>query len=359
MNELRELRDQVDRIDTSIVRLLKERFEISRRIGAVKKKAKIEVYDPQRESEILSNIGKLASKLGLKEDDLKETYKQIILMSRNMQGKEENVAFLGPRGTFCEQASRTYFKNSSVKFVEHPTITDVFRAVSVGEADYGVTPVENSTEGSVNVALDLLLTSDLKVCGEIEQRIRHNLITKPGTKWHNVKTVISHPQAIAQCRKFLEENLPEARLKEVSSTSAAVMMVKKFKNTAAIGTELAAEIHDMEIVAHGIEDNPRNFTRFFVLSRNDAKPTGDDKTSIIFSVKHTPGALYDALQAFAKRNLNLSKIESRPARRVPWEYVFYCDFEGHRDEEKCQTALKDLESKCIFLKVLGSYPKAR
>jgi chorismate mutase/prephenate dehydratase len=359
MNQLKELRDQVDIIDASIVKLLKERVEVSRKIGTVKKKTKMDVYDPQRESEILSMMEKRASKLDLKKVDLVEIYRQILLMSRKVQEKEEKVAFLGPHGTFTEQASRTYFRNSSVKFIEHPTTTDVFRAVSVGDADYGVTPIENSTEGSLNVALDLLLTSDLNVCGEIEQRVRHNLITRSGANWHNVQTVISHPQALAQCRKFLEENLPGARLKEVSSTSKAVKMAKKFKNSAAIGTELAAKIHDMEIVAHGIEDNPRNFTRFFVLSRSDAKPTGDDKTSIIFSVKHTPGALYDALQAFAQRKLNLTKIESRPARRVPWEYVFYCDFEGHRDEKKCQAALKDLESKCMFLKVLGSYPKAR
>ena len=359
MNQIKKLRNQIDGLDTSIVKLLKERTELSRKIGTVKKRTRTEIYDPRREKDVIARIKKLGSKLGLKEDDLMETYAKILSMNRNVQGKKETVAFLGPRGTFCEQASRTYFKNSSVKFIEHPTITDVFRAISVGEADYGVTPVENSTEGSVNVALDLLLTSDLKVCGEIEQRIKHNLITKPGTKWHNVQTVISHPQAIAQCRKFLEENLPQAKMKEVSSTSAAVRMAKKLKNTAAIGTELAADIYDMDPVARGIEDNPKNYTRFFVLSRNDAKPTGDDKTSLIFSVKHVPGALFGALQALAKRRMNLTKIESRPTRRVPWEYVFYCDFEGHRDEEKCRAAIKDLESKCIFLKVLGSYPRAR
>jgi len=359
MNQIKELRDQIDGLDTSIVKLLKQRIELSRKIGIVKKRTKTEIYDPRREKNVIRRIKKLGSKLGLQEGDLLETYEKILSMSRNVQGKEETVAFLGPRGTFCEQASRIYFKSSRVKFVEHPTITDVFRAIGVGEADYGVTPVENSTEGSVNVALDLLLTSDLKVCGEIEQRIRHNLITRSGTNWHNVQTVISHPQAIAQCRKFLEENLPQTKMKEVSSTSAAVRVAGKSKNMAAIGTELAAEIYDMDLAARGIEDNPKNYTRFFVLSRNDAKPTGDDKTSLIFSVRHIPGALFDALQALAKRRINLTKIESRPTRRVPWEYVFYCDFEGHRDEEKCRAAIKDLESKCIFLKVLGSYPRAR
>ncbi len=359
MNQLKGLRDRIDELDNSIVKLLNERLEVSRRIGVIKKKAKMDIYDPRREKEILSRIVGLGSKFGMREEDLRETYEKILFMSKNMQEEPKKIAFLGPRGTFCEQASRTFFRSAPFKFSEHPTITDVFRAVNVGEADYGVTPIENSTEGSVNVALDLLLTSDLEVCGEIEQRIRHNLITRPGTNWHSVKTVVSHPQALAQCRKFLEENLPMARMKEVSSTSAAVNIAKNSKNTVAIGTKLAAKINGMKIAACGIEDNPRNFTRFFVLGREDTNPAGEDKTSIIFSVKHVPGALFDALQVFAKRNLNLTKIESRPARRVPWEYVFYCDFEGHRKEEKCQTALRDLESKCIFLKVLGSYPKAR
>ena len=349
----------MDRLDASIAKLLKERLELSRRIGVLKKKSRMEIHDPRREREILSNVGKLAHELGIRKDDLQEIYKKILSMSRKIQGIEEKVAFLGPSGTFCQQASRTYFKNSPVKFLEYLTIPDIFRTVSEGEADYGVIPVENSTEGSVNIALDLLLSSDLKVCGEIEERIRHNLITRPGTKWQDVRTVISHPQALAQCRKFLEENLVRARLKEVSSTSTAVRMAKRVRYTAAIGTELAAELYGMEVATRGIEDNPRNFTRFFVLSRNDVKPTGDDKTSIIFSVKHIPGALYGALQVFAKRKLNLTKIESRPTRRVPWEYVFYCDFEGHRVEEKCRSALKELESMCAFLKVLGSYPRAR
>jgi chorismate mutase/prephenate dehydratase len=349
----------MNQLDASIVELLSKRVELSRKIGRAKQKARMRVHDPQREKEVISRVVKLASGLGIREEDIRETYDKIISMSRNVQEKAERVAFLGPRGTFCEQASRTYFKNSAARFIAHPTIADVFRAVNVREADYGVTPVENSTEGSVNIALDLLLTSDLKVCGEIEERIRHNLITRPETKWQNLRTVISHPQALAQCRKFLEENLPQAKTKEVNSTSTAVNMAKRRRNVAAIGTELAAKIYGMDIAARGIEDNPKNFTRFFVLGPEDAEPTGDDKTSTIFSVKHVPGALFDALQAFAKRELNLTKIESRPTRRVPWEYVFYCDFEGHRNDEKCQAALKDLGSKCIFLKVLGSYPKAR
>ncbi len=359
MNELKELRDRIDELDNSIVKLLHERLKVSRRIGVLKKKDKLDVYDPRREREVLLRIVGLASKFGIREEDLRETYDRILVMSKNVQEKEKKVAFLGPRGTFCEQASRTFFRDAPFKFTEHPTITDVFRAVNVGETDYGVTPIENSTEGAVNVALDLLLTSDSKVCGEIEQRIRHNLITKPGINWHTVTTVVSHPQALAQCRSFLEENLPKAKTIEVSSTSAAVKIAMTSRNTAAIGTKLAAQLNNMEIVVSGIEDNPRNFTRFFVLGREDTNPTGEDKTSIIFSVKHVPGALFDALQVFSKRNLNLTKIESRPARRVPWEYVFYCDFEGHGEEEKCQAALRDLESKCIFLKVLGSYPKAR
>jgi chorismate mutase/prephenate dehydratase len=359
IDQLRLLRDQIDALDASIVKLLKERVEVSRKIGTTKKKLKISVCDPVREDEVLSHVEKLGSKLDMKKEDLREAYKKILSMSRAVQGRQDRVAFLGPSGTFCEQASRHHFKNSSTFFVEHPTITDVFRAVGVGEVDYGVVPVENSTEGSVNVALDMLFNSDLKVCGEIEQRIRHNLIAKPGTKWNSIRTVVSHPQALAQCRKFLEENIPDAKLNQVSSTSAAIRMAKRLRNTVAIGTELAAEINGMEIIARGIEDNPRNFTRFFVIGRHDAPPSGNDKTSIVFSVRHVPGALFNAIQRFSERGLNLTKIESRPTRDVPWEYVFYCDFEGHRNEEKCLTALKELEAKCQFVKVLGSYPRAR
>jgi len=278
-------------------------------------------------------------------------------MSQRVQEKT-SVVYLGPKGTFCERAAKKYFSSSGVIFVPVASIAEVFKAVVNGEAEYGVVPVENSLEGSVHVTLDLLLESNLMVCGEVELRIEHHLIVKSGKRMAQIRLVLSHPQALAQCRRFLEKNLPEAEIKEVNSTARAVEMIKNLENAAAIGTETAAENDGMEILAKGIEDNPNNFTRFFILSKKDATLTGKDKTSIIFSAKNVPGSLYRVLEAFAVREINLTKIESRPERGKPWEYIFYLDFEGHRTEEKSRAALRDMEERCIFVKVIGSYPKA-
>ena len=278
-------------------------------------------------------------------------------MIPRVQGKTA-VAYLGPKDTFSEQAARKYFSSTKVSFIPVPSIAEVFKTVEKGEAEYGVVPIENSLEGSVHATLDLLLESNLMVCGEVELRVEHSLIVKPGEKMAQIRLVLSHPQALAQCRRFLEKNLPKAEIKEVNSTARAVEMIKNLDNAAAIGTEAASENGSMEILAKGIEDNPNNFTRFFILSKNEAKPTGRDKTSIIFSAKNIPGALYKILEAFAIKAINLTKIESRPERGKPWEYIFYLDFDGHQSEEKSKAALNDMKEKCLFVKVIGSYPKA-
>jgi chorismate mutase/prephenate dehydratase len=359
MNELLELRKKIDEIDEKIVNLLAERTNLIRRIGQLKRELKLPIKDLKREREIYSRIIKIAKDKGLNESFVKNIFEEIIAMCSYEQGEEIKVAFLGPRGTFCEQASRKFFSGYPALFIEYLTIKDVFRAVLSDEVNYGVVPVENSTEGSISLTLDLLLNYDIKVYGEIEQKATHNLIVKQGTKLEEIKLVLSHPQALAQCRRFLEENLPKAKVKEVNSTSAAVKALKKLKNAAAIGSELAAKIYGYEILAKGIEDNPENYTRFFVLSKKDREPSGNDKTSIIFSVEHVPGALFRALEPFAKRKINLTKIESRPTRKKPWDYVFFVDFEGHKDEIKCKEALEELKKICSFIKILGSYPKAQ
>jgi prephenate dehydratase len=268
------------------------------------------------------------------------------------------VAYLGPKGTFTEQAARSYFLDN-YEFIEYRDIPEVFTAISSGFVKFGVVPIENSIEGSVNIALDLLFESDFKVSGEIEQRIIQNLISEDNVDLTDVKKVISHPQAIAQCRNFLKLKLPKSERIEVASTSTAIKTVKGSTDLAAIGSELAAKSYKMKILCPGIEDNPNNSTRFFVLSQQEPAPTGNDKTTIIFSVKHAPGALYDALGVFASRDINLTKIESRPTRKKPWEYIFYCGFEGHKDESLIQEVLIELKDKTTFLKVLGSYPKAK
>jgi chorismate mutase/prephenate dehydratase len=273
-------------------------------------------------------------------------------------GKQKlKVAFQGERGAYSESAVYTYFgDDAEVKPCRD--LTEVFESVDKQKVPVGVVPVENSLEGSVNQTYDLFLTHNLKVSGEIIIRISHCLIANPSTSLAAVKTVYSHPQALAQCRSFLERL--DSELIPTYDTAGSVKMLKEkgLKDAAAVASEKAAEIYGMKILAREIEDTPTNYTRFFVISKEDAAMTGKDKTSIIFAAKHKPGALYHALEEFEKRNINLTKIESRPTRQKPWEYNFYLDFEGHRTEENCAEALKALEKKAAFLKILGSYPRA-
>jgi chorismate mutase/prephenate dehydratase len=267
------------------------------------------------------------------------------------------VAFQGEIGAYSESAVYSFF-GSSVEVKPCETLSEVFESVKREETPYGVVPIENSIEGSVNQTYDLFLEYDLKVCGEIILKIVHCLIAHPGTKLNQIKTVYSHPQALAQCRKFLEKL--GCRLISTFDTAGSVKMIKEesLKDAGAIASQRAAEIYDMKVLAKEIGDTPNNYTRFFVLSKQDSPPSGQDKTSIIFSVKSVPGALYHILEEFAVRNINLTKIESRPTKRTPWEYNFYLDFEGHRNEEKCQEALKSIRDKTLFMKILGSYKAA-
>ena len=267
------------------------------------------------------------------------------------------VAFQGELGAYSEMAVYSFFgKSADVKPCK--SFDDVFESVKTGDVDYGVVPIENSIEGSVNRTYDLFLEYDLKVCGEIIIRISHCLIAHKGTKINQIKTVYSHPQALAQCRKFLEQN----KLKATSTfdTAGSVKMIKEEQliDAAAIASERAAQIYDMSILEREIEDVKNNSTRFFVLDKQDSQYSGEDKTSIIFAAKSIPGALHKVLREFADRNINLTKIESRPTKQTPWEYHFYLDFEGHRTETKCQQALESIKDKTLFIKILGSYKAA-
>ena len=267
------------------------------------------------------------------------------------------VAFQGERGAYSESAVYQFF-GSETQVKPCREFRDVFESVEKSETAHGVVPMENSIEGSINQNYDLFLKYDLKVCGEVIVKIEHCLIANPGTNLSDIKAVYSHPQALAQCRHFLEELGRE--LIPTYDTAGSVKMLKEkgLKNAAAVASERAANLYGMEILAKDIADNPENYTRFFVLSKEDAAATGKDKTSIIFGATHAPGALYHALGEFAKRDINLTKIESRPTKQKPWEYNFYLDFEGHRTETRCAEALKSLEKYASFIKVLGSYPKA-
>ncbi|NVM28399.1 MAG: prephenate dehydratase [Candidatus Helarchaeota archaeon] len=356
--ELEELRDEISKLDSSIVELLNSRAALAKRIGAAKIGLGRSVIDRAREQEVYERITSEDLE-NLTKSQLLAIYKEIIAACRVVQAGKKRVAFLGPAGTFSEQATKSYFSEAEADFIMVNKISDVFRRVISEEVDYGVVPVENSTYGSVPVTLDLLLESDIKAIGEIIIRIKHNLITLKKIPLSEIKTVLSKDQAIAQCRGFIEENLPTAEIIETKSTSRAVEVLPEYENAAAIGTELAAEIFNRVVISKGIEDNQNNFTRFFVLGHEESTPTDTDKTSIVFSVKHVPGALLNALKAFSSRKINLTKLESRPSRITPWEYYFYTDFEGHIAEPHVQEALADLKNNTLYIKILGSYKSSK
>ncbi len=271
--------------------------------------------------------------------------------------KPVKVAFQGEIGAYSESAIYEFF-GQSAQPIPCKRFSDVFRSVENGEVDFGVVPIENSIEGSVTQVYDLFLEYDLKVCGEVVLKIVHCLIANPGVTLDSIKVIFSHPQALGQCRNFLERL--KCELISTYDTAGSVKMIKEktMRDAAAIASERAAKIYNMEILVRDVADNPNNYTRFFVLSKFDSPPTGNDKTSIIFSTRHVPGALYKALGEFASRGINLTKIESRPTKQKPWEYNFYLDFEGHRSEARCAEALEGLRANALFVKILGSYPKA-
>ncbi len=266
------------------------------------------------------------------------------------------VTYQGEAGAYSEMAVYKFF-GTKVQPVPCRDFRDVFESVKTGAAPNGVVPIENSIEGSVNQNYDLFLAYDLKVCGEVAVKLAHVLIGNLQTKLEEIETVYSHPQALAQCRKYLENQKWEIIPAYDTAGAVKIIKEKKLDNAAAIASEKAADLYGMKILARDIADNPSNYTRFLVLSTVDAAPTGDDKTSIIFAAKHEPGTLYHALGEFASRNINLSRIESRPTKTTAWQYNFYLDFEGHRTEKRCAEALQALEKYATFVKILGSYPR--
>ncbi len=273
------------------------------------------------------------------------------------QSTERIVAFQGERGSYSEEAALSYF-GLKIGFLPCRTLRLVFEAVESGRADAGMVPVENSLEGAVAETYDLLEASSLSVCGEFNLRVRHCLITNLGVKIEDVKRVYSHPQALAQCRRFLEKIGVDPIPYYDTAGSAYLLKKEGLKDAAAIASRRAAEIYNLQILAESIEDSPNNYTRFLLIGKADHEPTGKDKTSLVFTTKHLPGALYAALGVFAKRMINLTKIESRPTKQRPWEYNFFVDLEGHRLDVNVSEALEELKSYTLSSKILGSYPKA-
>ena len=353
---LEDLRRKIDEIDARIVELIAERQRVSGEIGQGKQETNQRIEDRERELTVLRNVRTMARDRNIRPSDVESIYRQIIDASKKVQAV--TVAFQGEPGAYTEEAAFRFF-GKSTEGRAFESLDEVFDAVEAGDVPFAMVPVENSLEGSITRAYDLLLDSSLMICGETEMRISHCLIANEGAGLDSIKTVYSHPQALGQCRSFLSHLNSE--LVPSSDTAGSVKMLKerRLTDSAAVASARAAEIYGLKIIAREIEDNPHNFTRFFVLSKEDALPTGNDKTSIVFSLKHKPGALYDCLKEFAASNINLTKLESRPTRHQPWEYNFYMDFSGHREEKGISEALLALEEHSVFVKILGSYPKAR
>lgn len=269
-----------------------------------------------------------------------------------------SVAFQGEHGAYSEQAAYTHF-GPIASTVPCRSIRDVFEAVQQGEVEFGIVPAENSLEGTVNQTYDLLLSSPLKITAEIKQRIEHCLLAMPGTDLGNLRMIYSHPQALAQCATFLRSLKAEAIPAYDTAGSAKMIQEKKITDAAAIASQRAGELYGLIVLKRNIEDNSENYTRFFVIGHSDSPPTGNDKTSIVFGAAHTPGSLYKALGEFASRGINMTKLESRPVRTTPWEYDFFIDLDGHRTDLVCREAFETVKSKTTFLKILGSYPRAK
>lgn len=339
----------IDEIDEEILRLILKRIEILSSMG----------YEDAKNlltSRRVSIAKRLAQRYGLHDETLANMLSYIDGLTLGSV-KPLTVGFLGPRGSFTEEAALKMFRDLGATFIAHASIQDVFRAVVNGEAHYGVVPLENSLEGSVGETLDLLAQLDVKICGETEIKIKHNLIARPGTKLEEVKVVLSHPMALAQCRNFIYSRLKSARIETRFSTAEAVKEAIETPGYAAIGSELAATIYGGEIIVKGIEDHRDNYTRFIAIGYKPIDKGASFKTSIIFTVKDVPGALYKALEPFAVRGINLSKIESRPIKERPWEYMFFTDIEGSLEDQKVIEALEELRDKTTSLKILGTYRK--
>lgn len=353
MDELKSLRKKIDAIDDDILALLNKRAGYVLKVGAIKRRKKVKFHTPEREREILERM--TANNRGsFPNDALKAIYREIISASLALE-EPLKVTCLGPLATFTHLAALRHF-GSSAAFVPVDSIKKVFENVETGKAEYGVVPIENSNEGVVSHTLDMFMDSDLKVVAEIIIEISHNLLSAQKDR-SKIRKIYSHPQALAQCRGWLESNLPGIPVAESTSTSRAAELAAKDKHAAAIASELAARMYDLYIVEKNIEDSRRNVTRFLVIARETPPRTGKDKTSIMFSIKDRPGSLYEILMPFKKAGINLTKIESRPSKRKAWEYIFFVDMEGHIDDKKVKKALESLKEGCLYLKILGSYPQ--
>ena len=357
MNEsLAGLRDQIDALDEQILTLMNRRASAAEKVAQVKIASGSDgcFYRPEREAEVLlrvqeNNPGPLPNKaVGV-------IFRELMSACLALE-KPLNVAFLGPEGTFTQQAAYKHFGHA-IQAASFTAIDEIFRAVESNSCRFGVVPIENSTEGVVTHTLDKFLNSPLLICGEVELRIHHNLMSR-STRLSEIDEVFSHQQSLAQCREWLDRFLPGVKRTALSSNGEAARQAELKLGAAAIASEVAAELYGHTILAENIEDEPDNTTRFLIIGGLAVAATGNDRTSLLLSVRNKPGALHLILEPFATHGISMTKIESRPSRRGMWDYVFFIDIEGHRDDPEVIRALAMLESRVSMLKVLGSYPKA-
>ncbi len=349
---LKDLRNQIDSIDTQIIQLLNKRCEVVHEIGSIKKRDGLEIYAPEREELLLRSLVEKGRDGILPEKSIRAIYREIMSAALALE-EDLKIAYLGPPGTWTHQAAISKFGHS-VEYLPQPGFPDVFDQVERKTADYGVVPIENSTEGAVTHTLDLFADSPLKIYGQVMMSIENHLMAKCPRE--EITTIYSHPQIIAQCRGWLSRNFHEIQPIEKSSSAAAAEIAANEPGAAAMGGELLAELYGLNILERSIQDLATNTTRFLVISHKTCPPTGNDRTSMMFSVRDEPGSLHHALEPFEKYSINMSKIESRPSKRRAWEYYFFVDIAGHCETEDMKKVINQLEKHCSFVKVLGSYP---
>jgi chorismate mutase / prephenate dehydratase len=352
---LAELRGSIDSIDDRILKLLNERARFVMKVGKLKQSQSRDYHVPNREREIYERL--TSENTGpFPNEAVRSVFREIISASLALEAPMR-VAFLGPKATFSHLATMQQF-GLSAEPVPQKSIPAVFEEVEKDRALYGVVPVENSTEGVISHTLDMFMESELKIQAEILLEVSHYLLSKTG-RMEDIRKVYSHPQPLAQCRNWLEENLPHIPMVDVASTTMAAQIVSEDYSAAAIASQYAASVYDLKIVRERIEDQVNNFTRFLVIGKKQTDASGDDKTSLMFAVKDEPGILYRMLEPFAGRGVNLCKIESRPMKKKAWEYVFFLDLVGHISDPVVAAAVQELKGYCQFVKLLGSYPRSK
>ncbi len=350
---LEDLRKQIDELDSRLVKLLNERARVVVQIGKLKTKTGKPVYAPDREKEVLARIAK-ANNGPLPDKCLVAIWRELMSGSFVLE-RPLRIGYLGPGGSFSHTAAMLKF-GQSVEYEPLVDIRSIFDEVSKGHCDFGLVPVENSIGGGVIETLDALIDSDVKVCSEVLMAVHHNLLANCSLQ--EIEKIYSKPEVFVQCRNWLSATFKEAQTISVASTAKAAQMAANESKTGAIGSRVAAEVYGLRIVCENIEDITNNITRFLVAGREDAKPTGEDKTAVLFSTTHKAGALADVLDVFKQYSINLTNIESRPSKKRQWEYYFFADFIGHRTEENVQKGLEEARKHCLELSVLGSFPRA-